>query len=96
MFEDKPTTETDLETCIFAIQRWNDSEQRNYMLHTCTNPENTGGKAGRNLGRGQDHHGSNTYSCWYKNESMTYRCWGLREKIAKCPLISDEEKIKNG
>jgi hypothetical protein len=29
--------------CVFYDEWWNDSEQRNYILHECGNPENTGG-----------------------------------------------------
>ena len=70
-------------SCIFADSWWNDSEQRNYILYECGNPENVGGKLNYSL---NNSHGERTYSHWHKNEGMTYRCWSEPEKIAECPL----------
>lgn len=77
-------------SCIFYDEWWNDQDQRNYVLHKCKNPENTGGKES---GIGDDerllkheHHDVRTYSCWYKNRGMIYRCFGEPEKIAECPM----------
>ena len=70
-------------SCIFADEWWNDSEQCNYHLHKCNNPENTGGKSNFILGKIYD---KNEYSCHHKNEEMKYRCWGMSEKIAECSM----------
>jgi len=32
----------------------------------------------------RNRHDSQTYSCWHKNESMRYRCWGNHRKILEC------------
>ncbi|HTY43757.1 MAG TPA: hypothetical protein VMC80_00755 [Patescibacteria group bacterium] len=82
--------ETSLATCIFDESYWNDQEQRNYRLYRCNNPENTGGTGSHcgDDGRLLKHefHDSRTYSCWYKNKGMRYRCFGEPEEIAKCPM----------
>ena len=76
-------------TCIFASRWWNDSEQRNYLLYECENPENTGGKISY---KEDPTHGSRTYSCWHKNEGMTYRCWSKSKKIAECSMALAKTK----
>ena len=90
-FERKPLP---LAICIFDDSWWNDPEQRNYTLHKCNNPKNTGGKSGEPW-QG-DLHGEHTYSSWHENEGMKYRCGSNPEKIAKCPmaLAKTEPKVK--
>ncbi|MGD9276868.1 MAG: hypothetical protein PVJ67_06885 [Candidatus Pacearchaeota archaeon] len=58
--------------CIFNDWWWNDPEQRNYTLHECTNSENKGGKS--KIVFSEDFHGERTYSYYYQNEGMVYRC----------------------
>lgn len=70
----------------FSHFEWNDFEQKNYILYTCGNSDNTGGVATDFLFE-RDPHGENTYSCWHQNEGMKYRCWGNSEKMAKCPMV---------
>lgn len=71
-------------SCIYVEDWWNDPEQRNYILYECRNPENVGGERGDPFS--DNPHGLRTYSCWHKNESMTYRCWSDSKKIAQCPI----------
>ena len=73
-----------LAKCVFDDTWWNDPEQRNYHLHSCGNPENTGGVANRHSWL--DLHSSQTYSCHHENEGMKYRCWSRFEKMAECPM----------
>lgn len=79
-----------VKTCNFYERRWNDPEQRNYLLHRCANPENTGGRESIFSDEGKllkhNPHDERTYSCWYKNKGMIYRCFGDPEKIKGCPL----------
>lgn len=75
--------------CVFDEYWWNDPEQRNYFLHRCGNPKNTGGEVG--YAWGEDYHDERTYSCWHKNEGMKYRCWSDSGKIAKCPFAKDKD-----
>jgi hypothetical protein len=76
--------------CEFEEHWWNDPEQRNYLLCKCNNPENKGG-AGSTIGDDghslkHNYHDERTYSCWYHNKGMAFRCWGDKEKMKQCPL----------
>jgi hypothetical protein len=78
--------------CDFYTQMWNDPEQRNYIIHECKNKDNVGGIIGFDRDDNSELplllvHGNKMYSCWYKNNGMTFRCFGDQEKIAKCPLV---------
>jgi len=78
-------------TCEFEENWWNDPEQRNYLLYECHNPKNAGGRASTFEDGLSNYHSSRTYSCWHKNEGMTYRCFGDSKKITNCPLINQSE-----
>ena len=88
MSDDK-TKKSGLIDCAFSSFRWNDFVQRNYLIHTCANPENTGG-IDANI-NGEKHWGRD-YSCWHKNENMKYRCWSNSGKMKNCPMFKERLK----
>jgi hypothetical protein len=82
---------TEEEKCEFYASGWNDQEQKNYRIYECTNKKNIGGNAGFDGDDGKRlldvFYTSRMYSCWRKNEGMTFRCFGKPEKMKECPLI---------
>jgi hypothetical protein len=75
--------------CEFYESGWNDAEQKNYWIYECNHKENVGGRGGSIDDRGillDIFHTSRMYSCWHKNEGMTFRCFGDPEKMKQCPL----------
>lgn len=78
--------------CKYFSSRWNDDEQRNYIRSSCANPQNIGGRESTRYDNCIDPHGKSTWSGWYLNKGMKYRCDVRGNSVNGCSMAVTDTK----